>query len=36
MWAGQGVGLIKRQPAADLVRHLVADSRDLIDRLSDT
>jgi len=36
MWAGQGVALIKGQPAADLVRHLVADSRDLIDRLSDT
>jgi nitronate monooxygenase len=34
MWAGQGVGLIRRQPAADLVDDLVAESRKLLTRLA--
>jgi hypothetical protein len=34
MWAGQGVGLIRRQPAAELVNQLVTDSRDLMNRLA--
>jgi nitronate monooxygenase len=33
VWAGQGVGLIRRQPAADLVRQLVTESRELMSRL---
>jgi nitronate monooxygenase len=35
MWAGQGVGLIRRRPAAELVRQLVTDSRELMNRLAD-
>lgn len=34
MWAGQGVGLIRRRPAADLVNELVAESQKLLDRLA--
>ena len=34
MWAGQGVGLFRRMPAADLVADLVAGSRALMDRLA--
>ena len=34
MWAGQGVGLFRRQPAADLVKQLVTDSQQLINRLA--
>ncbi|CAB5081489.1 putative oxidoreductase, nitronate monooxygenase family [Olavius algarvensis associated proteobacterium Delta 3] len=34
MWAGQGVGLFRRQPAAELVKQLVADSQQLIKRLA--
>jgi nitronate monooxygenase len=34
MWAGQGVGLFRRQPAADLVKQLVAESLQLINRLA--
>jgi nitronate monooxygenase len=34
IWAGQGVGLIRRQPAAELVRQLVTDSRDLMNHLA--
>jgi nitronate monooxygenase len=33
MWAGQGVGLIRRRPAADLVRELVRKSQRLLHRL---
>ena len=33
VWAGQGVGLIRRQPAAELVRQLVTESRELMSRL---
>jgi nitronate monooxygenase len=33
MWAGQGVGLLRRQPASELVTRLVKDSRQLMDRL---
>jgi nitronate monooxygenase len=35
MWAGQGVGLFTRKPAAELVRSLVAESRRLMARLGD-
>ena len=34
MWAGQGVGLFKRLPAAELVSRLVADSYEIINRLA--
>lgn len=34
MWAGQGVGLIRRQAAAELVSQLVTDSRELMNRLA--
>jgi NAD(P)H-dependent flavin oxidoreductase YrpB (nitropropane dioxygenase family) len=34
MWAGQGVGLFRRQPAAEFVSRLVADSQQLINRLA--
>jgi nitronate monooxygenase len=34
MWAGQGVGLFRRQPAAELVKQLVAESQQLINRLA--
>jgi nitronate monooxygenase len=34
MWAGQGVGLFRRQPAAELVKQLVTDSQQLINRLA--
>lgn len=34
MWSGQGVGLIRQQPAADLVAALVAQSRQLMERFS--
>jgi nitronate monooxygenase len=30
MWAGQGVGLIKQRPAADLVNELVVESQQLL------
>ncbi|HSS63020.1 MAG TPA: nitronate monooxygenase [Gammaproteobacteria bacterium] len=33
MWAGQGVGLIRNRPAAELVNDLVTESRQLLDRL---
>jgi nitronate monooxygenase len=33
VWAGQGVGLIRRQPAAELVRQLVTESQELMSRL---
>jgi nitronate monooxygenase len=33
MWAGQGVGLIRAQPAAELVQQLVEGSRQLLSRL---
>jgi len=34
MWAGQGVGLIREQPAAELVADLVTESRELMGRLA--
>jgi nitronate monooxygenase len=34
MWAGQGVGLIRRQSAAELVTQLVTNSRELMNRLA--
>jgi nitronate monooxygenase len=34
MWAGQGVGLVRELPAAELVRDLVSESRALFDRLA--
>lgn len=34
MWAGQGVGLIRQRPAADLVNDLVVESQALLDRLA--
>lgn len=34
MWAGQGVGLFREQPAADLVNRLVTESRKLIEHLA--
>jgi nitronate monooxygenase len=34
MWAGQGVGLIRQRPAADLINDLVVESRALIGRLT--
>lgn len=34
MWAGQGVGLVREQPAAELVAELVAESRELMSRLA--
>jgi nitronate monooxygenase len=34
MWAGQGVGLFKPQPAAELISQLVADSYQLISHLA--
>ena len=34
MWAGQGVGLIKPQSAATLVRRLVSDAASLIARMA--
>jgi len=33
LWAGQGVGLIKRLPAADLVNELVVESQKLLTKL---
>lgn len=34
MWSGQGVGLIRQQPAAELVAALVEQSRRIMERLS--
>jgi nitronate monooxygenase len=34
LWAGQGVGLIRQRPAADLVNDLVAESQKLLGRLA--
>jgi nitronate monooxygenase len=34
MWAGQGVGLIRQRPAADLVAELVEESHKLLGRLA--
>jgi nitronate monooxygenase len=34
MWAGQGVGLFRRRPAAEFMSQLVADSQQLINRLA--
>ena len=34
MWAGQGVGLIRNQPVADLMRDLINGSQELITRLA--
>ena len=34
MWAGQGVGLMRRRPAADLVNDLVVESQQLLARLA--
>jgi nitronate monooxygenase len=34
MWAGQGVGLFKRQSAAELISQLVLDTQELINRLA--
>jgi len=34
LWSGQGVGLIREQPAAELVADLVTESRELMDRLA--
>ena len=34
MWAGQGVGLFRRQPAAAFMSQLVADSQQLINRMA--
>lgn len=34
MWSGQGVGLIKQQPAAELVNRLVSEAQELIGRLA--
>jgi len=36
MWAGQGVGLMRRRPAADLVNDLVVESQQLLARLVQT
>jgi nitronate monooxygenase len=33
MWAGQGVGLIRKRAAADLVNDLVVESQRLLGRL---
>jgi hypothetical protein len=33
MWVGQGVGLFKHQPAAEVLSQLVADSHKIINRL---
>ncbi len=34
MWAGQGVGLVRKRPAADLVDDLVVESQRLLGRLA--
>jgi nitronate monooxygenase len=35
MWSGQGIGLVDRvQPAAEIVRELVAETDDAISRLN--
>jgi len=34
IWAGQGVGLMRQLPAADLVNELVVESQKLLARLS--
>ena len=34
MWAGQGVGLIQQQPAAELMNKLVTEAQEIIDRLT--
>ena len=34
LWSGQGVGLIREQPAAELVADLVTESRELMGRLA--
>ena len=34
MWAGQGVGLMRRRAAADLVNDLVVESQRLLARLA--
>lgn len=34
MWAGQGVGLIRQRPAAELVNELVVESQVLLDKLA--